>query len=106
MYRLDVTKQLVQVEAHYYGESNSWFALGFSDYGNTKLADYCLLWTDWRGQHHLQVAITTTTTTKILTFDYYHFHIFSRISGRARMDIWKSTLNKTATTLLGRNLEI
>lgn len=49
--------KLVKVEIHYTGDQNTWFAVGFSDYGEFKLADYCILWIDWHQQTQLQVYI-------------------------------------------------
>ncbi|KAI4495678.1 hypothetical protein M0802_008513 [Mischocyttarus mexicanus] len=55
-WRVDLTSQLVNVEIHYIGDQNTWFAVGFSDYGELKPADYCILWTDWHQQTQLQDA--------------------------------------------------
>ncbi|XP_014614419.1 PREDICTED: tyramine beta-hydroxylase [Polistes canadensis] len=55
-WRIDLTSKLVKVEIHYTGDQNTWFAIGFSDYGEFKPADYCILWTDWHQQTQLQDA--------------------------------------------------
>ncbi|KAH0954644.1 hypothetical protein HN011_004179 [Eciton burchellii] len=54
-WRVDLINELVVVEVHYMSnDSNDWFAIGFSDYGEQKPADYCILWPDWHRQVHLQ----------------------------------------------------
>ncbi|XP_011167262.1 tyramine beta-hydroxylase [Solenopsis invicta] len=53
-WRVDLMNKLVIVEIHYVGNESSWFAIGFSDYGELKPADYCILWSDWHQQIHLQ----------------------------------------------------
>ncbi|KAF7378854.1 hypothetical protein HZH66_015088 [Vespula vulgaris] len=55
-WRVDLMSKLVKVEIHYTGDQNTWFAVGFSDYGEFKLADYCILWIDWHQQTQLQDA--------------------------------------------------
>lgn len=32
-----------------------WIGIGFSDYGDPRNADLCILWADWRGRLYLQV---------------------------------------------------
>lgn len=58
--RVDLMNELAVVEVHYVGDDSSWFAIGFSDYGERKPADYCVLWSDWRRQMHLQVKCLAT----------------------------------------------
>ncbi|EFN73526.1 Tyramine beta-hydroxylase [Camponotus floridanus] len=53
-WKVDLMNELVVVEIHYIGNDSSWFAIGFSDYGELKPADYCVLWPDWHQQIHLQ----------------------------------------------------
>jgi len=53
--RVDLMNKQVIAEVHYVGNDSSWFAIGFSDYGELKPADYCVLWSDWHQQIHLQV---------------------------------------------------
>ncbi|XP_012275259.1 tyramine beta-hydroxylase isoform X2 [Orussus abietinus] len=53
---IDWMKEVMIAEVHYAGEENSWFALGFSNYGELYPADYCVLWHDWHRQVQLQDA--------------------------------------------------
>ncbi|KAL6436582.1 hypothetical protein ACFW04_004803 [Cataglyphis niger] len=53
-WKVDLMNELIVVEIHYVGNERSWFAIGFSDYGELKPADYCVLWPDWHQQIHLQ----------------------------------------------------
>ncbi|XP_011700718.1 PREDICTED: tyramine beta-hydroxylase [Wasmannia auropunctata] len=53
-WRVDLMNKLVIAEVHYVGNESSWFAIGFSDYGELKPADYCVLWSDWHQQIHLE----------------------------------------------------
>ncbi|KAL0125166.1 hypothetical protein PUN28_004359 [Cardiocondyla obscurior] len=55
-WRVDLMNKLITVEIHYIGNYSSWFAIGFSDYGEQKPADYCVLWSDWHQKVHLQVS--------------------------------------------------
>lgn len=55
-WRVDQTSELIVAEVHYVGVDNTWFAIGFSDYGEPKPADYCILWIDWHRQVQLQDA--------------------------------------------------
>lgn len=59
-FRVDLMNELIVVEIHYVGNERSWFAIGFSDYGELKPADYCVLWPDWHQQIHLQVKCLVT----------------------------------------------
>ncbi|XP_020290292.1 tyramine beta-hydroxylase isoform X2 [Pseudomyrmex gracilis] len=52
--RVDFANKSVNVEVHFVGNDSTWFAIGFSDYGELKPADYCVLWSDWRQQIQLQ----------------------------------------------------
>lgn len=54
--RVDSISELIIAEVHYVSEENSWFAIGFSDYGELKPADYCILWMDWHRDVKLQVS--------------------------------------------------
>ncbi|CAB3368735.1 Hypothetical predicted protein [Cloeon dipterum] len=57
----DYSEEKVTFEVHFHTESSAqWLAVGFSDYGETTLADYCLYWVDWKGGTHL----TDTWTDK------------------------------------------
>ncbi|KAL0838663.1 hypothetical protein ABMA28_016736 [Loxostege sticticalis] len=55
-WRVDYLAQRVQFEIIISEKAPefNWFALGFSDRGELKNADVCLLWTDYRGQDHFQ----------------------------------------------------
>ncbi|XP_014216871.1 tyramine beta-hydroxylase [Copidosoma floridanum] len=55
-WRIDFTPEEIAAEVHFSGEENSWFAVGFSNYGESKPADYCVLWVDWHRETHLQDA--------------------------------------------------
>ncbi|XP_066588301.1 dopamine beta-hydroxylase-like [Prorops nasuta] len=55
-WRVDLISKLIIAEVHYTAEENSWFALGFSDYGQLKPADYCVIWIDWHRQTRLEDA--------------------------------------------------
>ncbi|XP_011307313.1 tyramine beta-hydroxylase [Fopius arisanus] len=46
-WRVNSGEENVVVEVHYSGEEFSWFAVGFSDRGEVKPSDYCILWIDW-----------------------------------------------------------
>ncbi|XP_078044761.1 tyramine beta hydroxylase isoform X2 [Augochlora pura] len=46
--------ELIVVEVHFAGVDNTWFAIGFSNYGELKPADYCILWIDWHRKIQLQ----------------------------------------------------
>lgn len=48
---------MIEVEIHYISEEHSWFAVGFSDHGDAKSSDYCVLWIDWRLTVHFDVII-------------------------------------------------
>jgi len=48
----------VDFEIHFKTTSKTqWLAVGFSDDGEIKPADYCLYWVDWKGQARLTVNI-------------------------------------------------
>lgn len=49
--------EIIIAEVHYTSIDNTWFAIGFSEYGKLKSADYCVLWIDWHRQIQLQVFI-------------------------------------------------
>lgn len=49
--------EIIIAEVHYIGVDNTWFAIGFSNYGELKPADYCVLWIDWHRQIQLQVIM-------------------------------------------------
>ncbi|XP_063221967.1 tyramine beta-hydroxylase [Bacillus rossius redtenbacheri] len=54
---LDPGSRSLQAEVHARDlPAAAWFAVGFSDHGEAWPADYCVLWTDWRGHTHLQDA--------------------------------------------------
>ncbi|KOX68655.1 Tyramine beta-hydroxylase [Melipona quadrifasciata] len=53
-WRVDFMNEIIIAEVHYIGVENAWFAIGFSDYGELKPADYCVLWIDWHRQIQLQ----------------------------------------------------
>lgn len=55
-YRVEPAKELINVEIHYASDESSWFAIGFSERGDVKPADYCILWIDWRRGVHFQVT--------------------------------------------------
>lgn len=57
-WRVDYLAQRVQFEIIISEKAPefNWFALGFSDRGELKNADVCLLWTDYRGQDHFQAS--------------------------------------------------
>lgn len=55
-WRVDFMNEMIIAEVHYIGVDNAWFAIGFSDYGELKPADYCVLWIDWHRQIQLQDA--------------------------------------------------
>lgn len=55
-WRIELESELLVTEIHYFGYDNTWFAIGFSNYGEPKPADYCVLWTDWHRQTRLQDA--------------------------------------------------
>ncbi|XP_014231771.1 tyramine beta-hydroxylase [Trichogramma pretiosum] len=55
-WRVDHTSEQIITEIHYAAEEYSWFAIGFSDYGDYAPADYCILWLDWHRETHLQDA--------------------------------------------------
>lgn len=65
-WRVDLMSKLVKVEIHYTGDRNTWFAVGFSNYGELKPADYCILWCDWHQKIQLQDAWTDTEGKFIL----------------------------------------
>ncbi|XP_069676915.1 tyramine beta-hydroxylase [Periplaneta americana] len=47
--------ETVSVEVHSPAtHKDLWVAVGFSDYGELKGADLCVLWRDWRGRTHFQ----------------------------------------------------
>lgn len=52
--------EMIIAEVHYIGVDNTWFAIGFSDYGELKPADYCVLWIDWHRQIQLQVIMISS----------------------------------------------
>ncbi|XP_046481129.1 tyramine beta hydroxylase isoform X1 [Neodiprion pinetum] len=53
-WRVELTDETIMVEVHYVGEDNTWFAVGFSDYGEKSPADYCILWSGWHREINLQ----------------------------------------------------
>lgn len=53
--RVDLIDEKIIAEVHYVGEENSWFAIGFSNYGELKPADYCIIWMDWHRDVKIQV---------------------------------------------------
>ncbi|XP_058796937.1 tyramine beta-hydroxylase [Phymastichus coffea] len=55
-WRVEFASEQIAAEVHYAAEEYAWFAVGFSNYGEHKPADYCVLWVDWRRQTHLQDA--------------------------------------------------
>ncbi|XP_017887322.1 tyramine beta-hydroxylase [Ceratina calcarata] len=55
-WRVDFMSETIIAEIHYVGADNTWFAIGFSNYGELKSADYCVLWIDWHRQIQLQDA--------------------------------------------------
>ncbi|XP_011493800.1 PREDICTED: tyramine beta-hydroxylase [Ceratosolen solmsi marchali] len=55
-WRVALASERIIAEVHYTGEENSWFAVGFSDYGKLRPADYCIFWTNWHRETHLQDA--------------------------------------------------
>ena len=50
-----MSKEKIIAEVHYAAEEYSWFAVGFSNYGELKPADFCILWIDWHRETHLEV---------------------------------------------------
>ncbi|XP_043470851.1 tyramine beta-hydroxylase [Leptopilina heterotoma] len=57
-WRVDLIDEKIIAEVHYVGEENSWFAIGFSNYGELKPADYCIIWMDWHRDVKIQDAWT------------------------------------------------
>ncbi|NP_001071292.1 tyramine beta hydroxylase [Apis mellifera] len=55
-WRVDFMSEIIIAEVHYTSIDNTWFAIGFSEYGKLKSADYCVLWIDWHRQIQLQDA--------------------------------------------------
>nr|XP_012142347.1 PREDICTED: tyramine beta-hydroxylase [Megachile rotundata] len=55
-WRVDFMSEVIIAEVHYKGTDNTWFAIGFSNYGELQPADYCVLWVDWHRQIQLQDA--------------------------------------------------
>lgn len=68
VFRVDLMNKQVIVEVHYVGNDSSWFAIGFSDYGELKPADYCVLWADWHLQIHLQVRYLITSSINVVIY--------------------------------------
>lgn len=56
---LDYDKSKVFFEVHVPLPENSWFAVGFSDYGDLYLADLCVFWVDWKRQFHFEDVWTS-----------------------------------------------
>lgn len=100
IFRVDFTNELVVVEVHYIGENNSWFAIGFSDYGEQKPADYCVLWSDWHQQVHFQVcirySIIQSIRSRLMRYKTVEFVTINRIRGQTSTENYTWTLNKTA----------
>jgi len=47
----------VNFEVHFKTTSTTqWLAIGFSDFGEIKPADYCLYWVDWKGKARITVS--------------------------------------------------
>ncbi|XP_033321707.1 tyramine beta hydroxylase [Megalopta genalis] len=55
-WRVDFTSESIVAEVHFVDAGNAWFAIGFSNYGESKPADYCILWIDWHRRIRLQDA--------------------------------------------------
>ncbi|XP_068083155.1 tyramine beta-hydroxylase [Anabrus simplex] len=52
---LDYASDTVRFEVHVPTSPDiAWVAFGFSDYGESFPADYCVLWQDWRGNVHME----------------------------------------------------
>ncbi|KAL0275472.1 UNVERIFIED_CONTAM: hypothetical protein PYX00_003309 [Menopon gallinae] len=51
---VDYAEEVVQFEVHVPMSQTSWFAIGFSDYGEPESADFCIFWTDWMRTQHFQ----------------------------------------------------
>lgn len=68
IFRVDFTGEMIVAEVHYTGADNTWFAVGFSNYGELKPADYCVLWVDWHRQVQLQVRGTFSASDISGTF--------------------------------------
>ena len=56
---INYPKEILNFEIHVSLPKNFWFAIGFSPYGELKLADFCILWTDWKNKIHFQDAWTS-----------------------------------------------
>lgn len=63
--------EMIIAEVHYKGADNTWFAIGFSSYGELKPADYCVLWIDWHRQIQLQVFTILISSLYISHFIFY-----------------------------------
>ncbi|XP_001602880.1 tyramine beta-hydroxylase [Nasonia vitripennis] len=61
-WRVELTTEQIVAEVHYAAEEYSWFAVGFSNYGELKPADYCVLWVDWHRETHLEDASSDADT--------------------------------------------
>ncbi|KAJ8681301.1 hypothetical protein QAD02_017088 [Eretmocerus hayati] len=55
-WRVDLLEEQIAAEVHFTSEEYSWFAIGFSEYGELKPADYCVFWMDWHRETHLHDA--------------------------------------------------
>ncbi|KAB0792293.1 hypothetical protein PPYR_14252 [Photinus pyralis] len=52
----DYSRRSVQFEVHLSSDFG-WFAVGFSDRGESFPADYCVLWYDWKGRINFENAV-------------------------------------------------
>lgn len=63
--RVELTTEQIVAEVHYAAEEYSWFAVGFSNYGELKPADYCVLWLDWHRETHLEVNYSINSSMMV-----------------------------------------
>ncbi|XP_059162618.1 dopamine beta-hydroxylase-like [Physella acuta] len=49
---VDYTRQVIDVQLIAQVDADTWFAVGFSDYGDVTFADLAVFWTDKGGNHH------------------------------------------------------
>jgi hypothetical protein len=55
--------------------NSPWIAVGFSDYGNMFPADFCIFWTDWKGETHLTVKTFLFIFLKYIKIEKLYYTI-------------------------------